>query len=130
MPNAGLRTVIFLSFFLSIGFILVILSCALYSNWLPLIVVGIYMFAPVPNALANALKSTDDIIADTNSSFFVDFSKFFTGFLIVSGIAIPILLAHSGVIQTGALVMSVIGGLIIHSVLISYTHFFRTDTDF
>ena len=32
--------VILLSFVLAVGFLMIILSCALYSNWLPLIVGG------------------------------------------------------------------------------------------
>lgn len=33
-----LKAVIFLSFVLAAGFLLVILSCALWNNWLPLLV--------------------------------------------------------------------------------------------
>lgn len=36
--DGGLLAVIFLSFMLAVGFLLIILSCALWSNWLPLLV--------------------------------------------------------------------------------------------
>jgi len=36
--DGGVLAVIFLSFMLAVGFLLIILSCALWSNWLPLLV--------------------------------------------------------------------------------------------
>lgn len=39
--NNKLIAVILLSFVLAVGFLLIILSCALWSNWLPLLV-GMY----------------------------------------------------------------------------------------
>jgi hypothetical protein len=45
---AGLKTVILLSFVLAVGFLMIILSCALYSNWLPLIVGG-FKSSPLPS---------------------------------------------------------------------------------
>ncbi|KAG1753482.1 vacuolar protein sorting 55 protein [Suillus lakei] len=48
---AGLKTVILLSFVLAVGFLLIILSCALWANWLPLLVALTFVLAPLPNAL-------------------------------------------------------------------------------
>jgi Vacuolar protein sorting 55 len=36
--DGSMLAVIFLSFMLAVGFLLIILSCALWNNWLPLIV--------------------------------------------------------------------------------------------
>ncbi|EEH03067.1 vacuolar sorting-associated protein [Histoplasma capsulatum] len=47
--TAGLKTIISLSFILAIGFLLVILSAALWHNFLPLLVVATYVIAPLPN---------------------------------------------------------------------------------
>ncbi|OBZ75572.1 Vacuolar protein sorting-associated protein 55 [Grifola frondosa] len=51
MAHAGIKTVILLAFVLAVGFLLVILSCALWSNWLPLLVALTFVIAPLPNAL-------------------------------------------------------------------------------
>jgi hypothetical protein len=39
--------VILLSFVLAVGFLMIILSCALWSNWLPLIVGSFIFFSPL-----------------------------------------------------------------------------------
>lgn len=41
--QARLPAVILLSFVLAVGFLLVILSCALWANWLPLLVGALHM---------------------------------------------------------------------------------------
>ena len=40
----------------------------------------------------------------------VDFGRFCTGFLVVMGVALPVLLAHCALIQVPAMAMSIIGG--------------------
>lgn len=45
-------------------------------------------------------------------------------------IALPAVLAHSGVIEVSAMVMSIIGGLLIYGTIISFTMFFQEETDF
>ena len=42
--SLSLPAVILLSFVLAVGFLMIILSCALWSNWLPLFVGSFYMF--------------------------------------------------------------------------------------
>ena len=44
--------------------------------------------------------------------------------------ALPALLAHSGLIQVPAMVMSIIGGLLIYGTIISFTMFFQEEQDF
>ena len=60
----------------------------------------------------------------------IDFGRFATGFLVVMGIALPALLAHSGLIVVPAMVMSIIGGLLIYGTIISFTMFFQEEQDF
>lgn len=69
--------VIFLSFALALGFLLVILSCALWSNWMPFwsstciyyffsYAAVAFVLAPAPNALFGGLAGADS---------FSDFNK-------------------------------------------------------
>jgi hypothetical protein len=85
---AGLKTIIALSFVLAIGFLLVILSCALYKNYLPLLVVATYVIAPLPNFICERCANPDDFVAETPGSAIIDFGRFCTGFLGVMGIGL------------------------------------------
>ncbi len=70
---------------LAIGFLLVILSSALYKNYYPLLVVATYVMAPMPNWICGRCSNPDDFV-DNSGSAIVDFGKFSTGFLVVMGI--------------------------------------------
>ncbi|KAK3115083.1 Vacuolar protein sorting-associated protein 55 [Teratosphaeriaceae sp. CCFEE 6253] len=126
---AGLKTIIVLSFILAIGFLLVILSAALYKNFLPLLVVATYVIAPIPNWLCGKASSQDDFM-DTGSSSIVELGRFMTGFLVVMGVALPVVLAHCDLIRVEAMVMSIVGGLLIYGTIISFTMFFTQEEEF
>jgi len=126
---AGLKTIIALSFVLAIGFLLVILSSALYGNYYPLLVVATYVVAPLPNWICGRAANPEDFMESSGSGI-VDFGRFLTGFLVVMGIALPSLLAHCAIISTSAMVMSIIGGLLIYGTIISFTLFFQEEAEF
>ncbi|KAI9837430.1 MAG: Vacuolar protein sorting-associated protein 55 [Thelocarpon superellum] len=126
---AGLKTIIALSFVLAIGFLLVILSSALWKNYFPLLVVATYILAPLPNWICARCANPDDFI-ESGGNAIVDFGRFCTGFLVVMGIALPTLLAHCGIIVYPAMVMSIAGGLLIYGTIISFTMFFQEEQDF
>ncbi|KAH0292358.1 vacuolar protein sorting 55 [Aureobasidium namibiae CBS 147.97] len=126
---AGLKTIIALSFVLAIGFLLVILSSALWHNYLPLLVVATYVIAPVPNWICSRAQSSDDFM-DGGSNAIVELGRFITGFLVVMGVALPIVLAHTGQISVPAAAMSIAGGLLIYSTIISFSLSFREDEEF
>ncbi|MCJ1422682.1 Vacuolar protein sorting-associated protein 55 [Sticta canariensis] len=126
---AGLKTIIALSFVLAIGFLLVILSSALKHNYLPLLVVATYVIAPLPNWICGRCANPDDFMESAGNAV-VDFGRFCTGFLVVMGIALPALLAHSGLIEIQAMIMSIVGGLLIYGTIISFTMFFKEEQDF
>jgi hypothetical protein len=124
--------VILLSFVLAVGFLLIILSCALWANWLPLLV-GVYslhmffagiliqvfsaltfVLAPLPNALF-AHCGGDEFSSSDGTTGAVDLGRFLTSIVVVTGFALPVVLTHSEVVKPGACVMSIIGG--------GYAHF-------
>ncbi|EGS20981.1 putative vacuolar protein sorting-associated protein [Thermochaetoides thermophila DSM 1495] len=129
MPQAGLKTIISLSFVLAIGFLLVILSCALWKAYYPLLVVATYVLAPVPNWICGHCANPDDFVESSGAAV-LDLGRFCTGFLVVMGVALPVLLCHSGLISTPAMIMSIIGGLLIYGTIISFAMFFQEDQDF
>jgi len=126
---AGLKTIIALSFVLAIGFLLVILSSALWGNYLPLLVVATYVLAPLPNWVCGRCANPDDFMESSGNAA-IDFGRFCTGFLVVMGIALPALFAHCGLIVYPAMVMSIIGGLLIYGTIVSFTMFFQEEQDF
>ncbi|KAI1504140.1 vacuolar protein sorting 55 [Biscogniauxia marginata] len=130
MPSAGLKTIIALSFVLAVGFLLVILSCALWRVYYPLLVVATYVLAPLPNWVCGRCASPDDFVESSGASAVLDLGRFCTGFLVVMGIALPALLAHSHLIEIGAMVMCVVGGLLIYGTIISFGMFFQEEQEF
>jgi len=128
--TAGLKTIIALSFVLAVGFLLVILSCALWNAYYPLLVVATYVLAPLPNWICGYCANPDDFGGEGSGSAILDFGKFVTGFLVVMGIALPVLLAHSHIIAVPAMVMSIAGGLLIYGTIISFGMFFQEEQDF
>ncbi|KAI1375245.1 vacuolar protein sorting 55 [Hypoxylon crocopeplum] len=129
MPAAGLKTIIALSFVLAIGFLLVILSCALYKVYYPLLVVATYVLAPVPNWVASRCANPDDFVESSGNGI-LDLGRFCTGFMVVMGIALPAVLAHSALIGIPAMVMCIIGGLLIYGTIISFGMFFQEEQEF
>ncbi|KAF2454414.1 vacuolar protein sorting 55 superfamily [Lineolata rhizophorae] len=126
---AGLKTIIVLSFILAIGFLLVILSSALWKNYLPLLVVATYVVAPIPNWICGRAANPDDFM-ESSGSVLIDFGRFLTGFFVVMGIALPSLFAHCALIQYPAMIMSIVGGLLIYGTIISFTMFFQEENEF
>ncbi|KAI6866251.1 hypothetical protein KC316_g19154 [Hortaea werneckii] len=126
---AGLKTIILLSFILAIGFLLVILSSALFKDYLTLLVVATYVVAPIPNWICGKAQNQDDFM-DSGSNGVVELGRFMTGFLVVMGIALPIVLAHCDQIRVESMVMSIVGGLLIYGTIISFGMFFAEQEEF
>ncbi|CAH2350275.1 vacuolar protein sorting-associated protein 55 [[Candida] railenensis] len=130
-----LNKIIFLSAFLASGFLLILLSCALFNNWKPLWVIGIFLVAPLPNIIAQSVENhRDDFLTFSNDhgnapSALKEFCQHATGFLIVSGIALPLTFYHSHLIELGATLMSIIGGLIVYSAIIVFIWFFSVEEE-
>ncbi|TNY21729.1 vacuolar protein sorting 55 [Rhodotorula diobovata] len=127
--RAGLKTLITLSFVLSLSFLLIILSCALWGNWLPLLTAVLFALAPLPNFLSSRCAGLDDFSAESNPSAALDLGHFATSCFLVSGLALPYVLAHAEVIHHVAGWMSAAGGLIGYATIITYSHFFAIQLD-
>ncbi|KAK7204579.1 vacuolar protein sorting 55 [Myxozyma melibiosi] len=131
MPTANpLSKIIVLATVLAAGFLLIILSCALFDNWLPLLVVGLFLIAPLPNAICEKYAANDDFMQESSGNAVIDFGRYITGILVVSGLALPCALAHSRVIGLPALFMSITGGLLVYGTIITFTMFFNETEEF
>jgi Na+-transporting methylmalonyl-CoA/oxaloacetate decarboxylase beta subunit len=70
---------------LAIGFLLVILSAAIWQKYQPLLVVATYVLAPLPNWICSHCANPDDFMESSGNAI-VDFGRFLTGFLVLMGI--------------------------------------------
>ncbi|KAG9091862.1 Vacuolar protein sorting-associated protein 55 [Ceratobasidium sp. 392] len=125
---AGLKTVILLAFVLAVGFLLIILSCALWHNWLPLIVALLFVVAPLPNAIF-AHCGSDDFTDYEGTNAAVDTGRFLTSGIVVSAFALPLVLAHAEVIKPTASAMAIVGGGLVYGTILAYTAVFKADSD-
>lgn len=73
-----------------------------------------FVLAPLPNALFSHCGS-DEFAASYEGSGPIDLGRFITSIVVVSGFALPIVLAHSEVIHPNACAMSIVGGGYVHS---------------
>ncbi|KAH9951943.1 vacuolar protein sorting 55 protein [Amylocystis lapponica] len=130
MAQAGIKTVILLSFVLAVGFLLIILSCALWSNWLPLLVALTFVLAPLPNALFSRCGG-DEFATDYDGPGRQDLGQFITATIVVTGFAFPLVLAHSEVIRPAACAMSIVGGALVYGTILAYSAAFKQeDSDY
>ncbi|KAG4106381.1 vacuolar protein sorting 55 [Neocallimastix lanati (nom. inval.)] len=123
------RNLIGLAALLSIGILLVILSCTNLDKFLPLLVILTYFIAPIPNFIAKKIsggKKNGDFNDEDEMSSTKEYSNFITGILFVTGIAIPLVLLHSDMINVTSTILSLIGGLMIFSAFAIYTKLFLT----
>lgn len=127
-----MRRLVILAFLIAIGLLLNVLSCVIWKNWYPIFVVITYLFAPLPNFLcgscnrgggASGFGTSEERNGWKDSGFFI------TGALLITGLALPMTLAHVKVIEVGAMVMAVFGGVIVYSAILLYSHVFQEKTD-
>lgn len=57
-------------------------------------------------------------------SAYVDFGRFLTGSLVLTGLALPLVFSHAGVIAPAACGMSVAGGVLIYGTILVYARAF------
>jgi hypothetical protein len=120
---AGMKMIIVLAFFLASGILSVILSCAIYGNWLPLLVVLTYLIAPIPNSICKRLATSSDLFHEENSSI-REVGYFMTSFFVTSGFGLPLVLYHGKLIEFGAMMLSLGGGVMIYGTVVGYIKYF------
>ena len=52
-----------------------------------------------------------------------------TAAMVLSGAALPIVLAHAGLVATPPAIMALMGGLLVYGTMITYSAFFNNDLD-
>lgn len=133
--QSSLSRLIFLSVLIALGVLNIVLSCALFNNWLPILVLIVFLIAPLPNALAQYATSTydsnflGDYDSDEAESPFVEFCHFLTGLFVISGTCLPIVMYHTSLITGSALSLSLTGGFLIYLSIVLFMVGFKDDDD-
>lgn len=124
--TSSLTILFFLSLLLALGFLNIVLSCALYNTYYPLYVILIFLIAPIPNALATCMQAShmnsyyggsggySDIDEYDPVSTFESLMKFFTGMLVSSGTFLPVVLWRCDIIPRGSFLLSLSGGFLVY----------------
>ena len=86
-----------------------------------------FVLAPLPNSIFGHCRG-DDSFASEEGSGAVDLGRFFTSVTVITGFALPLVLAHADVIKMEACVMSIIGGGLVYGTILAYSQVFKEDT--
>ncbi|KNC53152.1 vacuolar protein sorting 55 superfamily protein [Thecamonas trahens ATCC 50062] len=127
-PSAAL---IILASLIALSLLFVVLSCVIWRNWLPMVVIVAFGFAPLPNLLCGACQrgSSSGFSLDEGRNGWKDSGFFLTGAIVVTGLALPMTLAHVDAIEVPAMVMAVAGGVLFYTSVLLYSHVFADDED-
>lgn len=116
------------------GFLLVILA-AIYGNWFPIIDGLIFAVAYLPAIITRAAFDNSDYDFNfdpqtTSQTLAIqEAGKFLTGFLVLTGFSLPILLHHSLILTKAALVLTIIGGGLIFGTVYTFSKAFDQEED-
>jgi hypothetical protein len=100
-----------LAFLFSCGIFMHILSCALFDNYYPLLLLIAYAVAPVPMCLFARARGGGAF--DTGGKSAQHWAEFTTTFLVSLVVGIPFVLWHVRVIELGAALLDLAGFLLI-----------------
>ncbi|AWU74058.1 uncharacterized protein C5L36_0A06520 [Pichia kudriavzevii] len=122
MPRTTpLTKLLALSLLLALGFLNIVLSCALYDTYYPLYVIFLFLIAPIPNAIAGCVANSSmyysgypDLDGADPVTNFESFMKFLTGMLVSSGTFLPIVLWRNLIIPRGSFLLSLTGGFLVY----------------
>ena len=131
IPSKDIMILVGLAVLLATGVMLNILACALFAHgWWTFFVVFAYIGAPLPDLLCKncTTRSEDDEEEEVGCRTccilgWQDGAYFVTGFLLISGLALPLVLAHNLVVGLPTMIMSLIGGLCIYVSVACYLTF-------
>jgi len=118
---AGLKALVSLAFFGSVGMTFLVVGCALYENWWPFFVIIFYMLAPIPMLLARRYNSSSGM-GPSNAC--QELAIFLTMGIIISAFGLPIVLARSPVlvptITTAAMWYVIAGNVVVFLTIVGF----------
>ncbi|RDD43207.1 Leptin receptor gene-related protein [Trichoplax sp. H2] len=125
--KSSTMTLVAITFSFACGILLDVLGCALpeYDCWWPMFIVIFYVLAPIPIMIANRLQGD----FGTESGVGKDIAIYCTAVFVTSGFAFPMLLAHTKIIQPGAMGLILGGSVIVYLTILAYSKIFNKSDD-
>jgi hypothetical protein len=106
-----LKSIVLLAFGFALGILLLILSCALYQNWYPMLTLIPFFLSTLPSL------SKEDI------------GYFFTSVFVVSGFGLVLVLNHALVISSSALGLALGACVFFNLSILGFMYTFNKDDD-
>lgn len=88
-----------------------------------------YLLAPLPNRIAFGYSQSRSYFNDGPNKGTLELGYFFTSCLIVSGLGLPCVLNHAGIITDHSMYLSLIGGSLIYITILGYMYFFLENSE-
>jgi len=124
---AGIKALVLLAFFGSVGMTLVVLGCALPNfgpNWWPFFVLIFYLLAPLPTLIARRFQ---DDIGSSNAC--KELALFLTAGIVISAYGLPIVLARATAVQFTACLLILFGNTVVFLTILGFFIAFDNDDD-
>lgn len=109
----SVHSIVALSGTLALGFLLVVLAVALYGSWMPLPAAALFALAQLPQA-PRPHDPFDEAPTARGGSFV-------SAFLLTSGVALPLALAHAGCLAPPAAGLTLAGGAAIFASIAAFS---------
>mmetsp|Transcript_11341 Transcript_11341/g.28600 ORF Transcript_11341/g.28600 Transcript_11341/m.28600 type:complete len:140 (+) Transcript_11341:60-479(+) len=113
---------------LAAGLLLNVLACSLFGVWWSSFSAIPYLAAPLVKLCFDSCEPDGSF--STSSSPMRPFGNFLAGAFVVSGLSLPLVLAHAEIIENDtdrivSAVLSLTGGITIYASVIAYIHFYH-----
>ncbi|CAL9189539.1 unnamed protein product [Musa hybrid cultivar] len=116
-----------LAFMFSASILLQILACALYNNWWPMLSALMYVLLPMPCLFFG--DGSTRFLTSREGGGWINAAKFLTGASAMGSIAIPAILRHAHLIETGAMLIEFTSFFILVCTVLCF-HRVSLDEDF